>query len=252
MINLTFPVLNAIDGWLAHWVPVMLRVALWGVASGVAALGLYAALSDQPGLARLKRATRGLRREMLDPDLDRDAYMRLVRQNLAQSFRLLGKSLVPSMLSSVPVLVIVLWLSVYYSYDRPPPGEAVPVDVVPAQADVLPASIPPLQRTADGTRLMVGDAPQPVRFVDAAGTVYQGTPDDPPTPVVQKRTWWNALLGNQAGYIRADAAADEIRFQFPFKHLLSGVPEWMATWELTYFLSLVVAALICKFGLKIE
>lgn len=252
MINLTFPVLNAIDAWLALWLPELWRIALWGAASGAAALGLYALLSDQAGLAQLKRGTRDLRTKMLDPQLEGDGYLRLARQNLLTSFRLLGKSIGPAMISSIPFFVVLLWLSVYQTYATPQAGSVVPVEILPITSAVQLAPLPSLQRTSDGIRLIVSSEPESLRFTDGGGIVYEGTPINPPTAVIHKRTWWNTLLGNQAGYVRADASVDEIRFRFGFKRFLSGVPGWMTTWELPYFTALIAAALAIKFALTIE
>lgn len=252
MINSVFPLFNAVDALLVPWLPVLLRVLLWGALTGVATLLLYAWVSDQAGLAVLKQRAKDLRREMLDPSLDRDAYMRLTKENLTTSFRLLRKSFGPAMISSIPVLIVLVWLSTYYSYERPPAGADVAVDFVPKNDAMQVSPADAFVKSGDGILLRIGAQPATVQFADAEGTVYEGAPDNPPTPVVHQRRWWNALLGNEAGYVRPNADVDEIHFGFPALNLFPSLPSWASTWELPFFVSLFVAALSIKIAFKIE
>jgi hypothetical protein len=91
-----------------------------------------------------------------------------------------------------------------------------------------------------------------VRFVHDGRLAYSGTPGCPPTNRVRKKLWWNTLIGNEVGYIDPGAELEEIRFHFPRKTFLDGMPMWMSTWELPFFLCLGVVALGIKiiFGIK--
>ncbi len=252
MINYTFPLFNAIDGLLVGWLPTLFRVLLWGALTGVVTLFLYAWVSDQQGLASLKQQTKLLRKRMMDPDLDRDTYMQLTKQNLSVSFRLLGKSFGPAMISSIPVLIMLVWLSTYYSYTVPPSGSLVGVTADPPASDLQFTPAESFTKTGDGMQLIVGAGPTSIRITDAHGVVYEGTPEQPPTPFVHQRQWWNALLSNEAGFVRTGAAVEKVSFAFPTLILLPSLPNWGSTWELPFFVALFIAALIIKFTFKIE
>ena len=247
MINWAFPLLNAVDGWLAGWLPLLARLCLWGALSGAAAMGLYALMSDQAALSRRKAEIRDVRRQMMRGDGEQAEVMRLARRNLALSFGLLGRVFGPAMLSGVPVIVIVLWLSAYHSLA---PADPVRVDLVPpADGVTLLAPDGPAPGTSESATVAAG---APLRVLDADGLVWESRPDAPPVGVVHKRVWWNALIGNEAGYLRPDAAIDEIRFAFPRKQVLSGLPAWMSAWEFPYFLSLIAAAVALKLAFRIQ
>jgi hypothetical protein len=253
MVNIAFPALNAIDSWLALLLPDLVRVLLWGALSGAAAMLLYAWVSDQKTLAALKQRARAMRRSLLDPALDRESYMRLTRENLSVSFRLLGKSFGPAIVSSVPVLIVMLWLAFAQSYARPAVGTSIPVNFLPPSTAAVKVGPPALlHRTSDGVRFTIAPEPQPVDISDATGNIYDGVPDDPPFPVIHKRQWWNILIGNEAGYLAPSATIDEVHFDFPVKRLVAEVPQWMATWELPYFAALILVAVALKVGFKIE
>jgi hypothetical protein len=100
--------------------------------------------------------------------------------------------------------------------------------------------------------MVIGQDSFPVRFLYAGKVVYSGTPGDPPTSRVHHRRWWNALLESEVGYISPDAPVEEIRFNFPRKLLVKGVPKWVATWEFPFFFSLLLVAVTIKVAFSIE
>src|SRR5262245_22411966 len=143
MINAIFPALTAVDGGFAWLLPAPLRVLIWGGIAGALAMLVYLLTSNQAAISRLKADTRHLRRRMLDPDLEQSELGRLIRTNLKSSFRLLGTTLVPAALSTVPVLLVAAWLDAYYGYVLPPNGEPVTLNFEPSTAAV---SVEPANR----------------------------------------------------------------------------------------------------------
>lgn len=253
MLNAVFPALTDVDGLLASFLPVLLRVLAWGAIAGALAMLVYKLASNQGAIARLKAETRCLRRRMLDLDLEQAEFARLVRVNLKASFGLLGKTLLPGMLSALPVLVIAAWLSAFYGYSMPPNGEPVRLRVEPRGAAV---AIEPADRVAGGSHTDLTIAPpvagETLTIVAGGVTAYVGNPFAPPVPEVTKRQWWNALLASEAGYVNPEASIDQIVFDLPRQHVIGGLPEWLAGWEAPYFFGVLIVAVALKFGLKIE
>lgn len=252
MINSAFPILNLIDGWLPGWIPGLVRICLWGAASGAGMLAIYSALSDQTAIGQLKRETRKLRRRMLDPKLEKSELLGLAGRNITVSLHLLVKTGVPAFLSALPVVVVVCWLSAYQSHRVNPDNSPVEVEILPTAQGVTLSPNKVFVREAQNIGLITGEESFQVRFIHNGRLAYSGTPGRRPTNRVHKKLWWNALIGNEVGYIDSGSALEEIRFHFPRKIFLDGMPMWMSTWELPFFLCLGVVALGIKivFGIK--
>lgn len=253
MLDLLFIPLNALDHWLARGIPDLVRTCLWGGVSGIAAMALYYLSSNQQSIAALKREARGLRSRMIKEDLDHAEVMKLARSNLATSLRLLGRVLGPSLLASVPVLVMVIWLGIYQTYSLPGDGSGVDVRTLPPAGDLEFSPPDRFNGPRDALRLMAAPDSGPITIRHGADLVYRGDPAHPPVPVLYEKHWWNALIGNPAGYLAPDSGTREVRLGFPRKVLIAkGIPRWAAGWEAPFFVSLLVVALVLKFVFRVE
>jgi hypothetical protein len=252
MINSAFPVLNLVDGWLAVWVPDLARICIWGAVFGAGTLVIYFVLSDQTAIAELKRETRELRRRTLDPNLEKSEVLRLGWRNLAISFRLLAKTGVPSLLSALPVVVIVCWLSAYQGYGLNADNVPVELEILPTDQGVTFFPSEAFIRKSEYNGFIAGDKCVQVRLFCDGRLVYDGTPSCPPSGRVRKKVWWNLLVGSEVGYIDSRSTLEELQFRFPRKMFLHGVPIWMGTWELPFFLSLAAVALAIKMAFRVE
>jgi uncharacterized membrane protein (DUF106 family) len=254
LLNLVYPLLDAFD-WSLSFLPAVLRIVVLGALSGALAMGLYVLFSNQARLRACKEEIRAIRVALNAAKDDFAETMRLSRRNLAASFKLLGVTLGPALLSSLPLLAIIGWLAAHYGYAVPAAGTAVPVAFLPTVDGIAVEPPEALQGSgADGGRTLRWPAEEggPPRFTDAGGPVYEGPPADLPATTVHKRLWWNWLLGNEAGYLRPDAAVDEITFALEPRVLIPGVPSWLGGWEVVYFVTVLVTSLAIKVGFKIE
>ena len=73
-----------------------------------------------------------------------------------------------------------------------------------------------------------------------------------PAPVIEKWRWWNALIGNPAGYLADGLPIDRIEIGLPRRQILSFGPAWMRGWEITFFGSLMLFALSFKMLRRVE
>ena len=67
-----------------------------------------------------------------------------------------------------------------------------------------------------------------------------------PVPVVEKRHWWNALIGNPAGYLPEAGPVERIELSLPAVEVLPFGPSWLRGWEVLFFTLLVAFSLIIK------
>jgi hypothetical protein len=258
--GLFFPALDALDaGLAAAALPAWARLVLYGALSGAVTMAVYRLASDQAGIRALKGGSRELQARLRAAGDDLALTMRLTRENLAVSLRLLLKSLWPALVASLPVVAVIAWLAVSWSLPAPPPGTPVPLLPEPAGAALAaepagalgPAA--PADGTAGGAAVLRWPAPgAPVALRDATGAVvYEGLGARPPAATLHKRVWWNALLGNPAGYLADGAALEEVRLELPGREVLGFGPGWARGYELTYFAAVVAVSLLLKAVFKI-
>jgi hypothetical protein len=215
-------------------------------------MGLYVLFSNQERIRAQKAEIQKIRVALSAAKDDFAETMRLSRRNLAASFKLLGIVLGPALLSSLPLLVIIGWLAAHYGAVVPAAGTAVPVAFEPATAEVRAEPADALRNGPNGPELAWPQAGQSPRWLDAQGPVYEGPPAGLPATIVHKWQWWNWLLGNEAGYLRPNAGLEAITFALAPRVLVPGVPSWLGGWEAVYFVTVLVASLLIKFGFKIE
>jgi hypothetical protein len=252
MINEILHILNTVDGLAGGLIPLGARIAVWGGLCGIVAMLLYLFVSDQQGIAKIKRETRDLRKRIMDLNTEDGEFKKLIRQNLVASFRLLWKVFLPAVVSSIPVIIAFLWLDSFQAYAPPGAGNSVDVVIVPSVADMAFVPSQAFKITPSGVKLTIAKDQPPVEILDSGKLVYKGTPWNPPTRSVYQKSWWNYLLGSEVGYLSPDSGVNTILFGFQRKIVIGYVPSWMATWEFPFFAALFLTALVAKFALKVE
>ena len=185
LLNLAYPLLDAFDGSLS-FLSAALRIVLLGAVSGGMAMGLYVLFSNQARLRACKEEIRAIRVALGAAKDDFSETMRLSRRNLAASFKLLGVTLGPALLSSLPLLAIIGWLAAHYGYTVPAAGTPVPVAFLPGADGIAVEPPDALQGGAETRTLRWPAEGASPRFVDAAGPVYEGPPADLPATTVHK------------------------------------------------------------------
>ena len=246
LVNLAFPLFNFVDGIVSWIFSDFLRLILWGVFSGIIAMFGYWLCSNQQRIKGQQNVIAGLKQQLKSNDDQFDDVMKLSLRNLRESFKLLGMVSLPAILSGLPVLVIILWVSFQFGFALPEPGDEVPLHAYPSnvEVEIEPSGI--LRGEVDGYILNWPNDPFSVKIFDPKGEIHSGLPVDPPSNVLHQRRWWNVLLGNEAGYISAGAEIDVLRFGLQRLQVLPSLPGWMSTWEFTYFLTIVVTSLFIK------
>lgn len=255
MLNAVFPVMNAVDAWLAYGLPLVVRVSLWGVVAGIAAMGIYAAASNQQAIPTLKDKSRDLRRKMLDPSLEEySEFVALAKETFKVTFGLLGKVMGPVFLAALPVLVIASWLDTFHGYSLPDKSQPVSITLVPVHSEfnIEPREVLPDKMDGKIKMLAPAKLSDPVSFYVNDQMVYQGNVFALPAPVIAKKTWLNFFLANEAGYLQQDSPVDEIHIHFPPKPIHNGLPDWAAGWEWTFFISIFLVSLPVKLIFKIH
>ena len=229
ILDLPGPMLGWIDGLLIS-LPPLLRLALWGVAAGALSMWLYRCISPQERIARSRQEQVDARRSLDQFDGEFSEAWPLIRRLLGLSLAHVGRVIGPAVVASLPVLCLLVWMSTAYGHEYPALPPDVEVTPAPLQGRWLPGNDDPPRITITSARLeSLAEVPVPV-----------------PVPVIEKWHWWNALIGNPAGYLDAESPADRLEIALPRREVVSAGPGWMRGWEVPFFVSLIGVSLVLK------
>jgi len=254
-------VLGWINAPLVAILPEPLALAFWALVSAVATMWVYRRFSNQEKLAALKPQVKAVQKKLSNYDGEFSGLKPLIMENFRLSGRHILLALGPALLAGVPVLFVLVWISNAYGLRMPEAGAAVEVRAI---TDANAAAEAWRWRGTDADRLEPDEQPgvrwrihwpeggSPAALATADGELIVELPPAHATPVLHKRQWWNALIGNPAGYLDADNPAGAIYLGLPKKQMLPFGPDWMRGWEFLYFVLLVAGSLGLKFLWRIH
>ena len=73
-----------------------------------------------------------------------------------------------------------------------------------------------------------------------------------PIPTIDKRHWWNFLIGNPAGYLPDDAGIERIELDLSPNEYLPFGPAWLRAWYGVFFAALLASSLALKLWARID
>lgn len=253
MLNYLFPIFNLLENTLLKYLSFPVRVGLWGALCGGAAMLVFYLASDQKKISTLKTKSKELRKKILSLDTEDSEVKRLIKENLSVSLKLLYKVLFPALLSTLPIIVIFLWMDVYYACKVPEAGDTVTVRVASNAEDITFLPEDSFETAGPSVKMCIRDNPPPIKLMHSGKMLYQGEPWRPPTRNIIHKKYWNAVLKSEAGYLNPDISdVDLIEFGFHRNWILKDNQSWYSRWEFLFFLTLAISSLIIKLVFKIE
>jgi hypothetical protein len=254
LVNQLFPMMAWLTSLLPSWMPGWVKLVLLGIVSSLITMLLYRALSDQSAIKRRKAEMKALRQRLIAADDDIKVVLQLSRANLGHALALLGRVTGPAILSSLPVGIVVVWLASYWTYAVPTPGTPVPIGLAPSgdgieftPSNLLAAS------DATGSRLIWPEPKSTLRVESGGQILWEGEADQLATTAsVGQWRWWNAILGNPAGYLSPDGPLTLWSLDLPRREYLSFGMDWMRGWEFVYFVTVGIVSLGLKLVMRIQ
>jgi hypothetical protein len=232
LLDLPAPLLSWIDTRLLAFLPGWASLLVWAVVAAIGSMEVYRVLSPQ-------RRIQGLEAELRDTQRRLDAHegnfreaWGLIRRTLALALRRVLVVFPATVAASLPLLVLIVWLDATYARELPPAGDPVGIEVAEEFRARWVAGM-------DG-------APPRAEVLDGSGAVVADVAVSAPIPVIHKPRWWNVVIGNPAGYLPRDAVIDRIDIDLPRQQFLSFGPGWVRGWEVMFFSTLILFALIFK------
>ncbi len=240
LLNLPGPLLGWVDQGLASFLPPLVRLVLWSALASVLAMELYRLLSPQKRITAIKRDFQTAQHRLNTYDGPFEGARPLIGRVLGLAFRRVGLVLPATLAASLPLLMMIVWLDASYAYRFPEPRESVGGGV-------------PAPGFAGRWEPSGGESAQPRAVVtDGNGEVVAEVALEAPIPLIHKWRAWNLLLGNPAGYLPGDAPVDRLTLALPRLEVQPFGPAWLRGWEPSFFLALVVFALLLKTVRRIE
>jgi hypothetical protein len=226
LLDLPAPLFDFVDGRLLGALPPLARLILWAVAGAAVSLALYRLLSPQRRIAQAKAAALDARRRLNAHDGDLDSALPLMRQSMQAALRHVGLVFPAAIVASLPVLALLVWLDGAYGYQLPQDRQAPAVSVEPA--------------TYSGQWQSNGS----IEVRDKAGAEIARLTLAQPVTHLEKRQWWNALIGNPAGYLPDQGPIERVTIALPERQYLPVGPDWLRSWATVALTALVIASLL--------
>ncbi|QDL94480.1 hypothetical protein FDP22_21680 (plasmid) [Paroceanicella profunda] len=237
LLDIPAPLFSALDGWLAGFLPPLVRLAVWSALIAIVSMELYRLLSPQKRIAGLKTALQRQQKAVSQFDGAFEEAWPMIRTMLGLALRRVAVVLPATVIGSLPVLMLIVWLDGRYGGEYPEPGQPVAVQVADGY---------------DGRWVDEGRGTPRAEITTDTGAPVAEVPLAAPVPVIHKWQWWNALIGNPAGYLPDDAPMERVEVALPRQQLLHLGPGWMRGWEVFFFAALTLFAFSFKSLRRIE
>jgi hypothetical protein len=226
VFDLPAPLFDFIDRSLLGALPPLARLILWAIAGAAVSLALYRLLSPQRRIAQAKAAALNARRRLNAHDGDLESALPLMRQSMKAALRHVGLVFPAAIAASLPVLALLVWLDAAYGYQLPQDRQAPAVSVEPA--------------TYSGQWRPNGS----IEVRDQAGAEVARLTLAEPITHIEKRQWWNVLIGNPAGYLPERGPIERVTIALPERQYLPVGPGWLRSWVPVALAALVIASLL--------
>lgn len=242
LLDIPAPLFAGLDALLGYVLPPTARLIVWGVVAGVLSMLLYRWISPQRRIAHIKTEAVEARGTLNAYDGDFQGAWPHMRRMLRLSFAQVGLVTWPAVVASLPMLCLLVWLSNAYGAYLPAQGAEIAVHAVPETFDT---------RWVSGGGPAEPQAPH-IHVLDHQGLVMHDIALTAPVTAVHKWQWWNALIGNPAGYLPEESPVRRVEVELPHYDYLPFGPPWMRSWEVTFFAVLIIASLAMKTVFRIE
>ena len=249
LLDLPAPLLDAMDNAAADLrLPALLRILIYACVCAWFGMRVYRRFSDQPRLQALRTEIGTVQRALAQHDGGFAELGALIRRNLSLTLRQLGLTLAPALLASLPLLLVLPWLSNRFDYESPAPGTFVSVCVQPPSAAAT-LHWPTAQTTMHESgcwQLIWPKTGEIAALTNVDGVVLHPFGSPAHSAFVYKYTKYNWVIGNPDGYLPTTGAAVRLAVTLRPREVFPFGPAWLRSWEIWYFGMLVLVSLALK------
>jgi len=208
-------------------------------------------LSNQEKIGKLKLQQKVQQKEIAEFDGEFEELMPLIRHTLALGFKQLGFALGPALLSTLPILFLIVWVAGAFGNEAPANGSMVHLTAEPSKDDIHWSSTTGVETVEDGWQVSWPENGQSLTITDGRQALLT-LPLEDNIPIIHKKKWWNLLMANPIGYLPEDGKTDVIHIDLPEQVIIGFGPGWMRGWMFSFFLTFLLSSLGFKFLLRID
>jgi hypothetical protein len=265
ILDLPAPVLSWIDGELGLVLGPAFRLVIWAAMAALISMTIYRELTPQRRLAVIEVATLRIKRRLDRHEGELAEAMPIILRMLRLSLLRLRLVLLPALVGALPVICLFLWASSTFNAELPRDPVAV---VAKARPDSFTAVVTPprahavvagpatsaVTTTTPARPPVAGKGARQPHVVarDPNGQVVVRVALKAPVETIEKRAWWNALIGNPGGYLPANGPIDRIDLNLPRMVYLPFGPDWLRGWEALFFGVMLLSSIGLKLALRIR
>ena len=235
--DLLTPALLWVDDGLADFLSTSWRLLFWSLVSALISVFIFKKFSQTEQIATLKNEIKSTQKALNDHEGEFSELKTLAKRSIVLSLKRMKLTFLPALLSAVPVVFILVFLSHRYDFIEPMPGTMVAYDSV-VEGENLSDQLSWTNTTTDQVtgEYFWPEKDQQVQVSAEDGTVLINM-SDTPVSIVHKKQWWNVLFANPAGYISAEASVEEIHFEHQQQSPGLLFEKFFSSWVWPYFLS---------------
>ncbi|MEX0345460.1 MAG: hypothetical protein AB3N20_11095 [Rhizobiaceae bacterium] len=241
------PLFTTVDSTLS-FLPVWARLILWGVLAGLCSMAIYRRISAQGRLNELAAEIQSIRQKLKTLDVSEPAYRGLVTQSLRLGGKRLGISLLPALVSALPVIFLAIWVEANYALSKPEPNSVAAILVDSPDSITINGG----QKLAAGWLINWPHEGETLAVTDSGGNLiyeitHQSSPGLAAVPGVMK-----LLFGANAGALPDGSTVDTLVIETAPRALFAEHVVFPHQWAIPFFMALLLASLGMKFVLRIK
>lgn len=251
LFDLANPLLDILRAPLAGWLPPFIQLLLWSLLGAYVSMALYRWLSNQSKLRVLKPEIVAARSALASYDGPFGGLWPLIGRNYRLAGMQMWLTFVPALLSSLPLLFLLAWISNHYDVRLPAPGERIELRAYATPGFRVPSmqwrgSQPPAPVDRGHWAVSWPEAGHQLALTEHDGTVLLSLPFDTAVDTVHQRLWWNRLFANPLGYLPRPGIIERIDTGLPRVEIIGFGPGWLRSWYFTFFAGLLAFSLVFK------
>jgi len=259
LFDLPSPVFDQLQK-LVGVLPQTLQLFLWATICGAVSMYLYKIMSAQEKIGVIKSESIAARKALSGYEgTEFSEAIPLATKVLKLSGAHLMWVTIPAIVSSLPALALIVWVSNNFAYQMPEAGTPVNVSVTPetsinwSPADSAIQSAIKSGNESDKSHyeLYWPEKDNVIIAKDSnAENVFEiglGL-----APVIHKQLWWNMLIANPAGYLSDNSSLELVEIELQAYEYLPFGPAWLREWLGLFFISLIAASIAVKVIFKIH
>jgi hypothetical protein len=256
VLDLPAPLFDALDNAADYLrLPALLRILIYAGACAWIGMCLYRRFSDQPRLRALRAEIAAAQRALAQHDGGFAELGVLIRRSFSASMRQLGLTLLPALFGSLPILVVLPWLSNRFDFESPAAGAPVEICAWPTVAATELRWIPATAAAAVGSGCWNISWPNPGESI-ALATTHAGVlhvfGPRPQSTTIGKHGMFDWLVANPDGYLPQDSPAARLSIDLRALEVSPIGPAWLRGWTFWYFAALVLVSLALKWRWRLR